>query len=61
MPRVTSGSLITGDAQIEFVRATKPQMVSMFDGQAGTARNNALEPEEEELAKRPMRAGIYLE
>lgn len=61
VPRVTSGSLITGDAQIEFVRANKPQLLSMFDGQAGTPPNNELEPEEQELAKKPMRAGIYLE
>lgn len=61
VPRVTSGSLITGDAQIEFVRANKPQLLSMFDGQAGTPPNNQLEPEEQELAKQPMRAGIYLE
>ncbi len=61
VPRVTSGSLITGDAQIEFVRATKPQLVSMFDGQAGTAPNNELDPAEQELAQQPMRGGIYLE
>lgn len=60
VPRVTSGSLITGAAQIEFIRATPAQLVRIYDGQAGTQANNQLDPAEEELTKLAMTDGTHL-
>lgn len=61
VPRVTSGSLITGDAQIEFVRASDNQLLRMYDGQAGEPADNALDANERALAEASMSDGSYLE
>lgn len=61
LPRVTSGSLITGDAQIEFVRAKENQLLRMYDGQAGTPADNMLDADERGLAEGAMTDGSYLE
>lgn len=55
LPRVTSGSLITGAAQIEFVAAPPEKLLSLYDGVAGTPPNRLLEPEEIATANRPLK------
>lgn len=54
IPRVTSGSLITGAAQIEFVTATPARLVQLYDGSTGEPRNQQLDPAELEKANQPF-------
>ena len=54
IPRITSGSLITGAAQIEFVSATESKLLELYDGQAGLPPNGRFDEEERELALRPL-------
>lgn len=54
IPLVTSGSLITGASQIEFVNASEAQLLTIYDGAAGSAPNGQLEPEEIALAENPL-------
>lgn len=66
VPRIGTGSLITGDAIVEFVPGSEEQLVRLFDGQAtlpdGTQLppNKRLDPEEVKLAEQPRLDGDYL-
>lgn len=60
VPRISSGSLITGDAVIEFVQATDEELIRYFDGQAGTPPNGQWEPAEAELLQEEISDGEYI-
>jgi phospholipid/cholesterol/gamma-HCH transport system substrate-binding protein len=59
-PQIATGSLITGDAVVEFVRATDEDLLLAFDGQAGTPKNGRLEQEERQFAAKPLIDTDYL-
>lgn len=60
VPRVSTGSLVTGDAIIEFVPPTVEQLVARFDGAAGFAPDGQLQPEERRLATEPIPDQAYI-
>ncbi|XZE54457.1 MlaD family protein [Planctomycetaceae bacterium SH139] len=60
IPRITSGSLITGAAQIEFVSASPGKLLQLYDGQAETPADGQLDAAETELAKQPLQKGEVL-
>ncbi len=60
VPRITSGSLITGAAQIEFVKATPNQLVRIFDGLGGSEANGQLDQAEFALAEANISDGSHL-
>jgi len=49
VPRISTGSFVTGDANLEFVRRTEGELLELLDGQAGAPPNKQLEPEERKL------------
>ncbi|QDS96331.1 mce related protein [Roseimaritima multifibrata] len=49
IPRISMGSFVTGDANLEFVRRSQHELISLLDGQAGTPPNRLLEPAERKL------------
>lgn len=58
-PRIDTGSLITGDAVVEFVPPSNESLVSRFDGLAGSPQNGMLEPNELALSELPLEGGNY--
>ncbi len=66
IPRIGTGSLITGDAIVEFVPGNEEQLVRLFDGKAMGQNNeplppnNRLDPEELRMAEQPLSNGDYL-
>lgn len=50
IPRIGTGSVITGDAKLEFVRADAQQLLSIFTN-----------PEDRELIKQPFTAGEFID
>ena len=58
--KISVGSLITGDAIVEFVSATEREILTRFDGAAGGLRNDFLDAEEKQLADTPMASGDLL-
>jgi phospholipid/cholesterol/gamma-HCH transport system substrate-binding protein len=58
--RITIGSLITNEAIVEFIQPTQSVLLNRFDGVAGGAKNNALDPEEYAFAQSTMADGDYL-
>ena len=65
VPRIGTGSLITGDAIVEFVPANDQQLISVFDGKALDVNgqpmppDNKLDPEERRLALESVGDGYY--
>ncbi len=58
--RIKAGSLITGDAIVEFIPATTQSLINRFDGITGTPRNNVLDPDEMQRAQSHLVDGDYL-
>lgn len=58
--RIGTGSLITGDAVVEFVPATEVSLLSRFDGLAGAPKDGQLQPTERELALAKLQDSTYL-
>lgn len=58
--KISAGSLITGDAIVEFVPATEREILTRFDGAAGGLRNDFLDAEEKQIADTPMASGDLL-
>lgn len=58
--RIKAGSLITGDAIVEFIPPTTQTLINRFDGITGLPRNGSLEPEELSRAESPLVDGDYL-
>ena len=57
--KVGTGSLITGDAIVEFVPPTRESLLTRFDGRDG-ARDGQLSPVEEEMAKAYLKDGDFV-
>lgn len=50
VPRIVSGSIITGDALVEFVEPTPESNLRRFDGYTGTPPDGILDPDEAAIA-----------
>ncbi len=59
VPRIGTQRLITGSSQIEFVRASESQMLSLFDGIAGKQPDKQLQPEEMAISQEFVPSGGY--
>ena len=49
IPRISMGSFVTGDANLEFVLRDDRELLGFLDGQAGTPPDGRLDPEERKL------------
>ena len=59
VPRVGTGSFITGDAVLEFIEPTNESLLARFDGAAGDARNGILDVPERDVAEQVILDGFY--
>jgi phospholipid/cholesterol/gamma-HCH transport system substrate-binding protein len=60
LPRIKVGSLITGEAVVEFLPASDQQLVALYDGVGGDPPNGRLDPNEKDISLKPMTDGLYL-
>ena len=60
LPTIKSGSLITGDAIIEFVKESPTSLVRRFDGTGGSPQDNSLDDNEMALANSVIQDGDFL-
>lgn len=58
--RIDVGSLITGDAVIEFVKDTPAGLLTRFDGTGGSPRDGSLDDNELTIAKTFLKEGDYM-
>jgi phospholipid/cholesterol/gamma-HCH transport system substrate-binding protein len=58
-PRIAKGSLITGDAVVEFIPPSMQSLVSRFDGVGGSPVDGILDANEMEMAESPLKQGDY--
>ncbi len=58
--RIQTGSLITGDAVIEFLPATRNSLLTRFDGVGGGLKDGNLQAEEQEMAAAYLKDQDYL-
>lgn len=58
--RIGTGSLITGDAVIEFVQATEEERLRRFDGSGGSPKDGLLDPNEQAIANSVLAQGDYV-
>lgn len=59
LPRIGTGSLITGDAVVEFIPPTADSLLERFDGGGGSPRDGALDENERLLAATPIQDGDF--
>ncbi len=59
LPQIGKGSLITGDAVVEFVPPTADSLVARFDGTGGSPRDGMLDENEMLLASTPIKDGDF--
>ena len=59
LPQIGKGSLITGDAVVEFVPPTQDSLIGRFDGSAGSPRDAMLDENEMLLASTPIKDGDF--
>lgn len=59
LPRIGTGSLITGDAVVEFVPPTQESLLTRFDGASGSPRDAILDENELLLAATPIQDGDF--
>lgn len=60
LPRIGTGSIITGDAVVEFVPPTPESLVERFDGTGGSPEDGLLDEIETMLASTPIKDGDFL-
>lgn len=60
IPTVTSGSLISGASQIEFINASQQKLLELYDGAIDGVRNSALDDDEKALISRPLSDGTAI-
>lgn len=58
--RIAMGSLVTGDAFIEFIQPNESVFLSRFDGVAGGEKNGVIDPQEASFAQSVIADGDYL-
>lgn len=59
LPRIGTGSIITGDAVVEFVPPTQESLLTRFDGAGGSPRDGILDENELLLAATPIQDGDF--
>ncbi|MEO8272333.1 MAG: MlaD family protein, partial [Aureliella sp.] len=59
LPQIGKGSLITGDAVVEFVPPSQDSLVGRFDGTGGSPRDAILDETEMLLAATPIKDGDF--
>lgn len=59
LPRIGTGSLITGDAVVEFVPPTQESLLSRFDGAGGSPQDGILDENEQLLTATPIQDGDF--
>ncbi len=60
LPRIGTGSIITGDAVVEFVKETQQSLVERFDGTGGSPQNGILDENEQQQAARFIQDGDFI-
>ncbi|WP_153557931.1 MlaD family protein [Roseimaritima sediminicola] len=60
IPRISLGSFVTGDANLEFVRRTEQELLDQLDGQAGTPPDGQLDDAERQLINTRAHSGDYI-
>ncbi|RMF41889.1 MAG: MCE family protein [Planctomycetota bacterium] len=60
LPRISAGSLITGDAVVEFVPPTTESLLARFDGLGGSPQDGQLDDNEMALANAYLKDGDFL-
>ncbi|MEZ6133297.1 MAG: MlaD family protein [Pirellulaceae bacterium] len=60
LPQIDVGSLITGDAVVEFIAPTQESLIARFDGAGGSPANGMLDENEGLLASTPIKDGDFL-
>ena len=58
-PRIAKGSLITGDAVVEFIPPTMQSLIQRFDGLAGSPADGMLDANERALAEATLKQDDY--
>lgn len=58
-PKIGTGSLITGDAVVEFVKPTPENLLARFDGTGGSPRDGILDANELGVLNEPIKDGEY--
>ncbi len=58
--RIGTGSLITGDAVVEFVQASEEERLRRFDGSGGSPKDGALDANEQAIASSILAQGDYI-
>ncbi len=59
LPRIGTGSIITGDAVVEFVPPTQESLLARFDGAGGSPRDGMLDENEQLLTATPIQDGDF--
>lgn len=59
-PLIGTGSIITGDAVVEFVPPSQESLLSRFDGIGGAPANGMLDDSELQLISTPIKGGDFL-
>jgi phospholipid/cholesterol/gamma-HCH transport system substrate-binding protein len=60
IPTVTSGSLITGASQIEFVNASERKLLELYDGSVDGVRDQQLDDAEKAFVSQPLSNGSQI-
>jgi len=59
LPRIGTGSIITGDAVVEFVPPTQDSLLARFDGAGGSPQDGVLDENEMLLTATPIKDGDF--
>jgi phospholipid/cholesterol/gamma-HCH transport system substrate-binding protein len=59
LPRIGTGSIITGDAVVEFIPPTQDSLLTRFDGAGGSPQDGMLDENETLLAATPIKDGDF--
>jgi phospholipid/cholesterol/gamma-HCH transport system substrate-binding protein len=59
VPRVNSGNFVTGDAVVEFLKASDPSLLARFDGSMGTPADGQLDQMERMASQEIMTDNYY--
>ena len=60
LPRIGSGSIITGDAVVEFVQDPPESMLTRFDGTGGSPQDGILDENEQQIAASFIQDGDFI-
>lgn len=60
LPRIGTGSIITGDAVVEFIPATQESLLARFDGTGGSPQDGVLDGNEQLLSEAILKNGDFL-